>query len=430
MHVLINKNSKLSRATVATVKKWSKPISYAVLHMDKYKKDAIRGIQSHNQRERKSSSNPDIDYERSALNYDLHNAEPISFMDKTQNRIDDMLFTKAVRKDAVYMCGIIISSDTEFFDNLPEAETRRFFKDSYDFMAKFIGQENIISAVVHMDEKTPHMHFMHVPITSDNKLNANKIYTRASLKQLQNEFPAYLQARGFNIERGVEQGKGSSKKHLDTAEFKQQREAISKLKQERNALQNEVAVFHEVAAAGAAMLAKEKRLPMPYVADAKQIHDAACNIIYAQERSLIDKRLVENENINLKKENTCLKEANEKLTAKQTNIDKEIIHRETQYHKAIRDKEIEHQAQIQSHESTITDLKFTVGTLRQENTLLKAAVKETRHFMAQPQIRELYQRYHEEQQKQAKIAAQKLEMQRQMEAEKQRRQERNRGFER
>ena len=47
-------------------------MSYLVLHMDKFKKEAVRGIQSHNNRERESRSNPDIDYERSGHNYDLH----------------------------------------------------------------------------------------------------------------------------------------------------------------------------------------------------------------------------------------------------------------------------------------------------------------------------------------------------------------------
>lgn len=47
-------------------------MSYLVLHMDKFKKEAVRGIQSHNRRERESHSNPDIDYQRSCGNYELH----------------------------------------------------------------------------------------------------------------------------------------------------------------------------------------------------------------------------------------------------------------------------------------------------------------------------------------------------------------------
>ena len=51
----------------------------------------------------------------------------------------------------------------------------------------------------------------------------------ASLKKLQIELPIYLQNRGFDIQRGVEQISGSAKKHLDTQEFKQQQEALNNL---------------------------------------------------------------------------------------------------------------------------------------------------------------------------------------------------------
>ena len=207
-------------------------MSYLVLHMDKFKKEAIRGIQSHNRRERESHSNPDIDYDRSAANYELHEAASSNYAEAIQNRIDDLLLVKAVRKDAVRMCGLIVTSDKAFFDGLTPEETRRFFEESKAFLTEFVGAENVVSAMVHMDEKTPHMHFFHVPVTQDGRLNANKIYTRQSLRKLQSELPAYLQSRGFAIERGVEQTPGSAKKHLDTREFKQQKEELARLAQE------------------------------------------------------------------------------------------------------------------------------------------------------------------------------------------------------
>lgn len=207
-------------------------MSYLVLHMDKFKKEAIRGIQSHNRRERESHSNPDIDYDRSAANYELHEAASSNYVEAIQNRIDDLLPVKAVRKDAVRMCGLIVTSDKAFFDALTPEETRRFFEESKAFLTEFVGAENVISAMVHMDEKTPHMHFLHVPVTPDGRLNANKIYTRQSLRKLQSGLPAHLQSRGFVIERGVEQTPGSAKKHLVTREFKQQQEALEKLIQE------------------------------------------------------------------------------------------------------------------------------------------------------------------------------------------------------
>ena len=94
---------------------------------------------------------------------------------------------------------------------------------------EFVGAENVVSAMVHMDEKTSHMHFFHVPVTQDGRPNVNKIYTRQSLQKLQSELPAYLQSRGFAIEQGVEQMPGSAQRHLDTREFKQQKEEPARL---------------------------------------------------------------------------------------------------------------------------------------------------------------------------------------------------------
>ena len=204
-------------------------MSLLVLHMDKFKKDAVRGIQSHNRRERESHSNPDIDYSRSVGNYDLCGNTSSKYAEAIQNRIDDLLMVKAVRKDAVHLCGLIVSSDTSFFTRIGKDETRRFFKEAAAYLTDFVGRENVISAMVHTDEKTPHMHFLHVPVTPDGRLSANSIYTRASLKKLQTELPIYLQSRGFDIQRGVEQKPSSAKKHLNTREFKQQQEALDRL---------------------------------------------------------------------------------------------------------------------------------------------------------------------------------------------------------
>ncbi len=217
----------------------SPAMSYIVLHMDKFKKEAVRGIQSHNLRERKSHSNPDIDPLRRAENYELHDGASANYAEAIQSRIDDLLLTKAVRHDAVRMCGLIVSSDREFFWRLGPEETRRFFEESKSFLTDFVGKENVLSAMVHMDEKTPHMHFLHVPVIN-GRLNAKGLYTRDSLKRLQTEFHRHLHSKGFDIQRGVEQEPGSKKKHLDTREFKQQQEALNTLQADADALEKEV----------------------------------------------------------------------------------------------------------------------------------------------------------------------------------------------
>lgn len=211
-----------------------------VLHMDKFKKDAVRGIQSHNRRERESHSNPDIDYDRSTSNYDLCANPSSNYAEAIQNRIDDLLMVKAVRKDAVHLCGLIVSSDRDFSDKLNADETRRFFEEATKYLTEFVGKENVISAMVHMDEKTPHMHFLHVPVTKDGRLCAKDIYTKAALKKLQDELPKHLQKCGFQIERGVERQKGSAKKHLDTNEYKQQQEMLKLLQTEAENLRQTI----------------------------------------------------------------------------------------------------------------------------------------------------------------------------------------------
>ena len=211
-------------------------MSFLALHMDKFKKEAVRGIQSHNRRERESHTNPDIDYGRSAGNFDLHEPAAESYAEAIQSRIDDLLLVKAVRKDAVHMCGLVVTSDSAFFQSLSPEDTRRFFEESKAFLTEFVGEKNVVSAMVHLDEKTPHMHFLHVPVTPDGRLNANKIYTRESLKALQTELPRYLQSKGFDLQRGIEQAPGAAKKHLDTREYKQQQEAVHALQREEEAI--------------------------------------------------------------------------------------------------------------------------------------------------------------------------------------------------
>ena len=202
-------------------------MSYLVLHMDKFKRESLRGIQSHNRRERRSRSNPDIRPEKSGENCDRHQPEVCDYDRAVQARIDSLSLPKAVRKDAVVLCGLIVTSDLPFFARLPPEEQRRFFEESRDFLTRFVGSENVISAMIHMDEKTPHMHFLHVPVTPDGRLNANAIYTRESLRRLQSELPDHLQQCGFRIQRGVEQVPGARRIHLNTASSSRRRKSAS-----------------------------------------------------------------------------------------------------------------------------------------------------------------------------------------------------------
>lgn len=305
-------------------------MSFLVLHMDKFKKETVRGIQSHNKRERESHSNPDIDYERSAGNYDLHECAADNYAEAIQNRVDDLLLVKAVRKDAVHMCGLVVSSDSAFFEKLSPEETKRFFEESNAFLTEFVGKENVLSAMVHMDEKTPHMHFLHVPVTPDGRLNANKIYTRESLKKLQTELPHYLRSRGFDLRRGVEQVPGAAKKHLNTREFKQQQEALHGLEKEAEAvnakleqrqkgeseLRERLQSFERQAREAEKELSAMPELPQASMFNYKSALEAAQRIIERQKQALSSKSIVEEQKKKLETENGTLKNEVRQLSEK------------------------------------------------------------------------------------------------------------------
>lgn len=324
-------------------------MSYLVLHMDKFKKEAIRGIQSHNRRERESRSNPDIDYTRSTANYELHESASTNYAEAIQRRIDALQLAKAVRKDAVRMCGLIVTSDRAFFQSLSPEDTRRFFEESKAFLTEFVGAENVVSAMVHMDEKTPHMHFFHVPVTQDGRLNANKIYTRQSLRKLQSELPAYLQSRGFAIERGVEQTPGSAKKHLDTREFKQQKEELARLAQEsavlmrdslrslgilgqrEEELKKSIEEYERQAEEAEKVLRDEHSLPKVSLFNYPSVLEKASFIIEELKKALAVKHLVQTEKEILKREVDSLCKKQRRLEAeymshrKQSHEEKEAL---------------------------------------------------------------------------------------------------------
>ena len=351
-------------------------MSYLVLHMDKFKKEAIRGIQSHNRRERESHSNPDIDYDRSAANYELHEAASSNYAEAIQNRIDDLLLVKAVRKDAVRMCGLIVTSDKAFFDGLTPEETRRFFEESKAFLTEFVGAENVVSAMVHMDEKTPHMHFFHVPVTQDGRLNANKIYTRQSLRKLQSELPAYLQSRGFAIERGVEQTPGSAKKHLDTREFKQQKEELARLAQE-------VAVLMRDSLRSLGLLGqREEKLKKSIEAYERQAEEA--EKVLRDEHSLPKASLFNYPSV-LKKASSLIEELKKALAVKHlVQTEKEILQREVD---TLRGKLTRLEAGYTAHRKQSHEEK---EELEKQLKKMKRLMAGYREFLLLPEIRPLH----------------------------------------
>ena len=86
------------------------------------------------------------------------------------------------------MNSFVVGSDKTFFDKLPKALQYEFFTDCTKFFAECYGKENIISAVVHLDETTPHMHLNLMPITYDGRLCSKQLFDKPQLQKLQTDF--------------------------------------------------------------------------------------------------------------------------------------------------------------------------------------------------------------------------------------------------
>ena len=114
------------------------------------------------------------------------------------------------------MNSFVLGSDKTFFDGLVKVERYNFFSDCYKFFAERYGEENIIAAVVHNDETTPHMHLNLMPVTKDGRLCSKQLFDKPQLRQLQTDFYEAVGKR-WGLQRGKE---GSQMKHLSTAEFK------------------------------------------------------------------------------------------------------------------------------------------------------------------------------------------------------------------
>lgn len=201
-------------------------MSYAIVRNEKYKREDLKEIYRHNERRNKNYSNKNINQELSYLNYSLKDCK--HSYEKEFELIREKYNLKGqIKTMSNIVCEYIITSDKEFFNSIGEEETKRYFKTAYKFVCDYknLGEQYILSAKVHMDEETPHMHLVFIPVvhTQDKKGNdIDKIACsefwkeKDSYRQLQDAFYNYVKANNFNLERGKEDGRV----HLSVEDYK------------------------------------------------------------------------------------------------------------------------------------------------------------------------------------------------------------------
>ena len=172
----------------------------------------LAGIYRHNERKNTHYSNKDINKQNSKSNYSLK--APYSTYEKVFRDIRKNYDLKGmIKKVSNVMCEFIITSDKAFFDSIGEEETKRYFQTAYKFVANYknLGENFIVSAKVHMDGSTPHLHILFIPVVHKKDKEGNVISKVAcsefwkgkdSYRKLQDNFYSYMTRSGFNLERG------------------------------------------------------------------------------------------------------------------------------------------------------------------------------------------------------------------------------------
>lgn len=203
-------------------------MNYAIIRNANYKKDNLAGLYKHNERKNTNYSNKDINKNNSAKNYSIKQCyttytKAIKILQQENDLQGRIIKTTNVA------CEFIITSDKEFFDKIGQEETKRYFQTAYNFVAQYkgLGEKYILSAKVHLDESTPHLHLVFIPVVHKidkksgkqiDKIACSEYWKgKDSYRQLQDNFYKYIIDNGFELERG----KTHDIEHLSTEKLKQ-----------------------------------------------------------------------------------------------------------------------------------------------------------------------------------------------------------------
>ena len=192
---------------------------YAILRFAKYKGPEIGHIESHNERTKeKYASNPDVDTSRSHLNFHLVTPQR-KYRAEAEKQIAEA--GCRTRSDSVRVVEALVTASPEFFKGKKKSEIKAYFQEALDFIREHQDPKTIISAVVHMDEKTPHMHLCFVPLTADKRLSAKEIVgNKKKLTQWQDRFWEHMVKKYPDLERG-ESASETGRDHIPPRVFKE-----------------------------------------------------------------------------------------------------------------------------------------------------------------------------------------------------------------
>lgn len=206
---------------------------FCIMRTEKRKRTDIGGIQRENTRTATEYNNkvaPGMD----ALNVNLIQSN--DWMQDIQAEIDRA--GAKTRANSVLALDTLYTASSEFFQGKTNGENDTFFRDCLKFHERHFG--HIISAVIHYDETTPHLHVISVPLTQDGRLSARDVIgNKAKMSKAQDEFFEQV-GKGYGLERGIHMDGQEKKKHISAQEneLREIRQKIARGQEELEAIEH------------------------------------------------------------------------------------------------------------------------------------------------------------------------------------------------
>ena len=284
-------------------------MSYAIIRNENYKIGQLGLIYRHNERKNTNYSNKDINKQNSIKNYSIKSINT-SYQKAFKILKEQYNLKGQIKKVSNVMCELIITSDKYFFDLIGENETKRYFQMAYDFVKDYqnLGEQYIVSAKVHLDETTPHLHIVFIPVIHKfdkksgkmiDKISCSEFWKgKNSYKKLQDSFYKCVRNNGFDLERG----KSNNVEHLSTEKLKQ----ITDYENIKNELKNNK--IKEVDNTNLQMVVAQNKKLVVYTNKLKSYLAKSFKAMERVDNLQVENKDLKQENYELKQENKRLKE--------------------------------------------------------------------------------------------------------------------------
>jgi len=211
-------------------------MGFAVLHIQKPKGNDARTTAHIERTVQPANADP----ERKCLNEEFIRF-PEGVENRTQaiqHRIENAGITRRIKENQIRALQIMLSGTPEDMQRIQNfGKLDEWCKDNIEWLQDTFGKDNVVSAVLHLDEKTPHIHATVVPIVQGERrkakaeenngkkkyrkkskdtirLCADDIMTRDNLKLYQDTYAEKMTKYG--LERGI---KGSDARHISTPQY-------------------------------------------------------------------------------------------------------------------------------------------------------------------------------------------------------------------